>query len=121
MEAETQVSAPRTDDPPRTFRLDKRVSPETVAELVAAYVGGTPTPELCKRYNISEGGILKLLKEQGVAMRRQGLSASQIDQAVRLYADGNSLRAISAQLGSSSSTVRDALLARGVTMRPARK
>ncbi|MBF6276367.1 MULTISPECIES: helix-turn-helix domain-containing protein [Nocardia] len=64
---------------------------------------------------------MKLLAEHGVTMRRQPLTPDQINQAAKLYADGNSLRTIAVQLDSSFSTVREALIARGVQMRPARK
>ncbi|OXR47129.1 hypothetical protein B7C42_00251 [Nocardia cerradoensis] len=95
--------------------------PEAVTELVIAYQAGIPTTELCKRYDISKASILKLLAEHGVTMRRQPLTTDQINQAAKLYADGNSLRTIAVQLDSSFSTVREALIARGVQMRPARK
>ncbi|WP_280378055.1 helix-turn-helix domain-containing protein [Nocardia wallacei] len=116
-------SSPRrpAQAPPKARRIDRRLPPETVAELVAAYEAGTGTPELCKRYSISEGSILKLLTDHGIQMRRQGLTDTQIRRAEKLYADGNSLRTIANQLGSSFSTVREALIARGVQMRPARK
>ncbi|WP_280448596.1 helix-turn-helix domain-containing protein [Nocardia brasiliensis] len=120
-EAGVKAASPRDEAPAKPFRLDKRLSAETIAELVAAYEAGTPTPELCQRYELSKGGVLKVLADQGVAMRRQGLTDDQISQAIKLYADGNSLRAIARQLDSAPSTIRDALLACGVTMRPARK
>ncbi|WP_433578570.1 helix-turn-helix domain-containing protein [Nocardia brasiliensis] len=101
----------------RPRRLDRRLSADTIAELVDAYEAGAPTPELCARYGLSKGGILKLLREAGVKMRKQPLSEAQIRQAARLYAEGYSLRAVAAELGSSFSTVREALLAQGVTMR----
>ena len=102
----------------RPRRLDRRLSSETIAELVAAYRAGTSTNRLCERYELSKGGVLKLLREAGVEMRRQGLSDEQIELAVRLYSEGRSLAAIGDQLGKAKSSVRETLIARGVMMRP---
>ncbi len=99
-------------------RLDRRLSAAMIAELVAAYQAGTSTPELCKRYGLSKGGVLKLLGEAGVAMRKQPMTDEQTELAVRLYGEGRSLAAIGDQLGKAKSSVREALIARGAAMRP---
>ncbi|WP_280314727.1 hypothetical protein [Nocardia wallacei] len=52
-------------------------------------------------------------------MRRQPLTEHQIDQAAELYAAGDSLATIGRILGSTATTVRTVLKARGITMRPA--
>ncbi|RBO83089.1 helix-turn-helix domain-containing protein [Nocardia puris] len=117
-------SAPRrrpVQTPPTPYRIARRLSPDTITAIVAAYQAGSTTPELCQRYGLSKGSLLKLLSDNGVTMRRQPLTNDQITQAVQLYTDGNSLRTIARQLGSSFSTIREALIAHGVTMRPARK
>ncbi|MFB8276988.1 helix-turn-helix domain-containing protein [Nocardia colli] len=102
----------------RPRRLDRRLSSDIVAELVKAYRDGISTIQLCEQHQLSKGGLLKILREQGVKMRKQPLSEAQIKQAARLYAEGQSLRAVATELGSSFSTVREALLAQGVEMRP---
>lgn len=99
-------------------RLDRRLTVETIAELVAAYEAGTSTPELCKRYELSKGGVLKLLGEAGVTMRKQPMTDEQTEMAVKLYGEGRSLQAIGDQLGKAKSSVREVLLAQGVRMRP---
>src|SRR5262245_28843797 len=40
-------------------RLDQRFAPATIADLVKAYRSGTPTPALCKQYQLGKGrGLL---------------------------------------------------------------
>lgn len=108
-ETNTKVVQPR--------RLDRRLSAVTIAELVDAYQAGTSTPELCKRYGLSKGGVLKLLGDAGVTMRKQPMTDEQAELAVRLYGEGRSLQAIGDELGKAKSSVREALIGRGVTMR----
>ncbi|WP_418001557.1 hypothetical protein ACNO8X_14565 [Mycobacterium sp. PDNC021] len=69
----------------QTRKLDRRLSSDTVAELVAAYQSGVSTNQLCEQYSISKGGVLKLLADHGVAMRQQPMTDAEINQAVHLY------------------------------------
>lgn len=115
----TTTHPSQVDRPSQHFHINRRLSPSTIIELVAAYKAGTNTPELCERYNIAKGSVLKLLQDHGVTMRRQPLTEHQIDQAVTLYEAGQSLATIGTQLGSSPTTIRAALNTRGVVMRPA--
>ncbi|MET9285980.1 hypothetical protein [Nocardia beijingensis] len=100
-------------------RLDRRLSPVTVAELVEGYQGGASTNRLCEQYELSKGGLLKILQEHGVQMRNQPMTEEEIDWAVQLYGEGQSLNAVARQLGKSKGSVWKALRERGVEMRPA--
>jgi len=100
--------------------LDRRLSPDAIAELVAAYRSGTSTNRLCQRYQLSKGGVLKILADHGVVMRYQPMTDDEINEAIRLYVDdGLSIRAIAANLGKSKGSVWKALHERGVSMRVA--
>ncbi len=90
-------------------RLDRRLTAETIGELVAAYEAGTSTAELCNCYGLSKGGVLKLLHEAGVEMQRQGLTGEQIEVAVRLREQGLGYGAIAQRIGKAKSSVREAL------------
>jgi lambda repressor-like predicted transcriptional regulator len=57
------------------------------------------------------------LHRNGVTMRRRGLEASQVDHAVRLYQNGQSLARIGDRYNVDPSTVHTALRTRGVPMR----
>jgi hypothetical protein len=50
---------------PTIRRLDRRLSAETITELVQAYRDGTGTPELRQRYNLSQGSVIKGCVHQG--------------------------------------------------------
>jgi hypothetical protein len=67
---------------------------------------------------LGKGTVLKLLREHGVTMRRQGLSLAEIDEAVELYAAGWSLAKIGQRLGRAHTVIRKALLDREVQVRP---
>ncbi len=94
-------------------RLDRRLSPTTIAELVEAYETGTSTPVLCQRYGLSKGGVLKLLHGAGVEMRRRGLSEQQVQLAQQLHDEGSSYAEIGQRIGKAKSSVREALRAVG--------
>lgn len=102
------------------YRIDRRLSPGQLAELVAAYKRGTSTPKLCEQYDLSKGSVLKILADHGVTMRQaRHLTEAQIEKAVEWYQAGDSLTTIGKRLGSSPTTVQRALVTRGIPMRPA--
>ncbi|MGK8508201.1 helix-turn-helix domain-containing protein [Nocardia asiatica] len=98
-------------------RLDRRLSPATIAEVVGAYRSGTSTTKLCEQYGLSKGGLLTILRKHGVQMRNQPMTEEEIDWAVRLYDEGQSLNAVARQLGKAKGSVWKALRERGVEMR----
>ncbi len=89
----------------------------TIAQLVDDYERGIHTTELTARYQVSKAGVLRLLREAGVDMRRQGLSQEQANEAIRLYDTGLSLVRIGDRLGFGPTSVANALRAAGVTLR----
>ena len=64
-------------------RLYRRLSPETIAELVAAYEAGESTNSLCRRFGISKGGVLKLLADHNIAMRQQPMTQDGVCCTIR--------------------------------------
>ncbi|RBO78464.1 helix-turn-helix domain-containing protein [Nocardia puris] len=97
----------------RPRRLDRRLSPGTIADMVDAYRSGASTNQLCERHRLSKGGLLKILQEHGVQMRYQPMTEEEIDWAVRLYGEGQSLNAVARKLGKSKGSVWKALRGRG--------
>lgn len=106
--------------PPRVHKVDLRLDPEIILRLVADYGDGTPTTVLTQRYTLGKGTVLKLLRERGVAIRRQGFPPHQVTEAGQLYQSGLSLARLGARYGRSPTVVRKALLDAGITMRPRR-
>ena len=104
------------DSPIRS--LQRRLSPQKRAELVARYISGENTPALCIEYGISKCGLLHLLRKAGVTMRKQPVTLRDAKQAAMLYESGLSITEIVEQIGYSYSTVRKSLHESGVEMRP---
>lgn len=100
-------------------RVDRRLSAETIAELVAAFENGESVPDLARQYEVSKRALRQLLRDQGMQMRKQPLFDNEVELAMNLYADGLSLREIGEQLGRGKTTVCNALVRCGVVLRPA--
>jgi hypothetical protein len=101
---------------PQVQRLDRRLSAETVAELVQAYRDGVGTPELRRRYDLSQGSVIRILHRHGVQMRNQGLADGDIATAAELYRGGATLARLGERFGVSPNAVRRALIS-GEVMR----
>lgn len=99
---------------------NRKLRPDEVVQLVAAYQAGTSQGELSRRYGLHIQTVKAHLRRHGVTIRPvQVLTAEQQDEAVRLYTDEAwTLREIATKLHVSSDTVRRILLQHGVTMRP---
>jgi len=57
------------------------------------------------------------LRRAGVPLRRQGIPAEQIDEAVRLYGDGWSLQRLTERYACDDETARQALKRAGLELR----
>lgn len=118
-----RLAACASDEAPeeahQSWLIRRRLSDADVSEIVQLYESGVGTPQLCRDFELSKYSVLKLLRAEGVQMRRQPLSASQRRNAVRLYHEGETIDAVAAQLSASYSRVREAILDAGVPLRPA--
>jgi hypothetical protein len=101
----------------RMHRVDRRLSAETIAELVQAYRDGASTTELRHRYDIGQGSAIRILREHGVKMRNQGLADGDVATAADLYRSGKTLAQLGDQFGISPNAVRRALVSAGMVMR----
>jgi DNA-directed RNA polymerase specialized sigma24 family protein len=102
-------------------KISHRLSREQVDRLVAEYLGGTPTPELCRRYPLGKSTVLGLLKGAGVQMRKQGLPDNRVAEAVSRYEQGWTAPQIADHYGVSASNIRARLREAGVTLRDSRR
>jgi DNA-directed RNA polymerase specialized sigma24 family protein len=98
--------------------LSRRLTAKDRTALIEAYIAGTPSIELMERFDLGKGSVLSVLHEAKVPMRGQGLPADRLDQARTLYQSGLSLRAVGAEVGCDAETVRKALKAAGIRIRP---
>ena len=76
------------------------------------------TTQLRQRYELSQGSVIKILREHGVEMRGQGLADRDAPTAAELYRSGATLAQPGERFGVSPNAVRRALVSAGVAMRP---
>lgn len=108
---------PHADRPHPPRRIERRLTPATVAELINAYRAGTSTARLASRFGISKTAILTLLNSHEIPRRFQSIPTDDIDNVERLYLAGHPLASCSRLTGFPASTIRDALRERGTPMR----
>lgn len=105
----------RVESPiPRRFN---QIKGEQSAQLIADYQAGMPVKEMATMYGIHRGSVSKHLREHGVPPRKVGLDAAQIQEAIKLYVQGESLAVIGKRMGVDKGTVRQRLVEMGVEMR----
>ena len=104
--------------PPQVQRVDRRLSHETITELVQDYRDGVSTPELRQRYELSQGSVIKILHRHGVQMRGHGMTDGDLPAAAELYCRGATLAQLGKRFGVSPNAVRRALKSAGIVMRP---
>lgn len=97
--------------------LRRRLSPQTIEEIVARYNAGEETPALSREYGISKSGLCQLLQAEGVSFRRQAITPEDAERAVQLYESGLTIKQVVGQVGYSFGTIRMVLHEHGVTMR----
>lgn len=94
------------------FTLDQRQA------VITDYEAGRTMASLAQEYDVKRESISRLLRRSGVDVRqRRVMSQTDIDQAVRLYADGPSLERIGKRLGWDHRTIHRHLRKRGVIFR----
>lgn len=101
----------------RPFKLAQRLDTASKATIIARYRSGESSTSLAAVFGVSKNSVIKLLRDAGVPIRRQGLTNEQIDDAARLYEAGQSLAKIGRQLGVDHGTVWRQLKNCGVRMR----
>jgi hypothetical protein len=89
-----------------------------ITQLVQDYEAGQPTTVLMTTYGLGKGAVLRLLDEAGVKRRYQGQKNIQIEEAIRLYEQGWSLVKVADHFNCNRETIRQALMAAGVKLRP---
>lgn len=114
-----EASVGPTDPVPAVLPVQRRLGPDEVTELVAAYRTGSTVKALAERYHVNRTTVMTHLRRQGVPKRvRRTLGPEDVERAVRLYEGGESIQSVARQLQLGSSTVGRVLNKAGVSMRP---
>jgi hypothetical protein len=92
---------------------------ETARSLARRYTEGASIAALVRATGLDKRAIRAMLVSQGVALPgRHSLTGDELHQVEALYQAGDSIRELAVSYGSSYGTVRSALLALGVKLRP---
>ena len=102
---------------PRVHRLEDRLGPAVVEELLAAYRGGEPANAIAARFGISRNSVNLLAADAGLPRRNKRLTPDERERAVALYGAGLSLAEVGRWLGCSAGTVRNLVVEAGAARR----
>jgi hypothetical protein len=100
-----------------TLRSKRFLKPADIDDIVHRYDARETTEQIGARYGISKTRVARVLQEQGVTIRRQGLTQERLTEAAELYAAGRSLAWLGARYEVSHTTVAAALRRQGMQLR----
>lgn len=107
-----------SDEEPRQYRMNRRLSPAELEQVFDLYRTGLSTYKLAQRFDTDRHTITSHLRRGGVALRsRQKLTPRIVEQAALLYGQGQSLAVIGKQFDVSPTTIGAALRKAGVRLR----
>jgi Mor family transcriptional regulator len=89
-----------------------------IDDIVHRYDAGQTTEQIGAHFRISKSRVATVLREQGITIRRQGLTIEQSAEAGMLYSDGKSLAWLGTRYDVSHTTVAAALRRQGMKLRP---
>jgi transposase-like protein len=95
-----------------------RLSEDARSDVATRYAAGATTTELAREYGVVKSTIIGILRSKAVVMRRQALNTEQVSEAARLYESGLSLSQAANRLDVNQETMRMAIIATGVHLRP---
>ena len=116
--AEAQASASQIPRSRRSSpRGHRKLPARTRQEIVDKYQAGERVVDIARALSINKVTVIDHLNRADVERRPLGMSDTQIDEAVQLYASGLSLARIGERLGFSARTIQSRLRERGVRFR----
>jgi hypothetical protein len=105
--------------PPRPPRQhNRKLSPDHIEALVAAYKTGASIKALASTYRIHRTTVVDHLERQRVFRRATPLADTDLEKLVELYAKGWSLARIGQRFGVRPTSVRYRLRQAGINLRP---
>lgn len=96
-------------------RLKSKLARGVSDEL--AYRSGESSTKLARRFGIGKSSVLCILRQQGVEIRHQSMTPSEIEDAIKLYEAGDSLLTVGQSFGRRASAIQDLLIRAGVARR----
>jgi hypothetical protein len=97
-------------------RTKRFLNTEDIADIAHRYEASETTQQIGSQYGISKTRVATILREQGITIRRQGLTDEQVTEAATLYTKGKSLAWLGARYDVSHTTIATALRRQGVQL-----
>jgi DNA-directed RNA polymerase specialized sigma24 family protein len=97
-------------------QVQRRLTPNQQAKLIARYQAGEKVYELAEAYEVHRSTVTKLLTDAGVR-RPRSLTPGRVEEAIALYAHGWSCARIGQHFECDDETVRQTLRRAGVQLR----
>ena len=110
-------SGPTVRTPKRTCH---RTGPDVVAQIIEGYERGVAVAQLAAGLQINQWTVGRYARLHRLPRRSPRLGPRQIEEAVSLYNEGNSLATLVKRCGVATDTVGKALRGAGVSLRPRR-
>lgn len=95
-----------------------RLTIEQRVELLADYEAGMSVRTIAVKYGVHRGTIPTFVLRSGGKLRSTGLNNERRASAAILYRDGHTLQEVADRLGIDPKTVRNAVVAEGISPRP---
>ncbi|MGW3539566.1 helix-turn-helix domain-containing protein [Nocardia niigatensis] len=103
---------------PRSYKPNRKLSPDEIQKLIARYDGGASIAELAREFGMHTQTVDAHLKRQGVEKRSlRKMSDEQVERAVQLYGDGWSTTDLAEEFQVAAPTVRMTIIRAGVKLR----
>jgi transposase-like protein len=96
----------------------RRLRPDELDEMVAAYQTGATTRQLAARFGVYRMTISKLLRDRGVNLSEPAIKLDDVKEAAQLYESGWSLLRLAERYDVGQTTIRRHLATVGVVFRP---
>ena len=110
----------RLSNPP-VRQVQRRLKPDDINRLLAAYLSGDLIRDLAARFGVSPTTVIGHVSRNGLPRRGDsGWSDAEFREAADLYAGGASLATVGHRFGLDASTVRNRFRVAGVRVRPRR-
>lgn len=94
-------------------------TPTEIERIVAAYQSGKASYELGVEYGCSKTTIIKLLKQQGVTLRKSGRARAKVDskKVIKMYKEMHTIKEIAKSLNVDSQVISRCLKENGIKLR----
>lgn len=94
-------------------------TPEETQKIIMAYQSGKASYELGTEFNCSKTTIVKLLKQQGITLRKSGRARAKVDskKVIKMYREMHTIKEIAKSLNVDTQVISRCLKENGIKLR----